>query len=63
MNSADVYRSAMTLVAECGDVARMHAELRRLAMRREGNLDGAADWLRVGRAIAEFQDSEWRPFQ
>jgi hypothetical protein len=60
MNQRDIYCSAMSLIAECGAQARLHADLKRLDLNRTGDRDGAALWRRIGQAVAEIQETDWQ---
>ena len=56
MNSdLDVYRSAKLLIDQHGDEAAIHAAMRVDELLDKGDLDGAAVWRRIIRAIEELQ--------
>ena len=54
----DIYRSAKLLLDEHGDEAPIHAAMRADAMLDKGELDGAAVWRRVLKAIKETLRTE-----
>ena len=54
----DIYRSANVLVKQHGDDAPIHAAMRADAMLDEGDLDGAAVWKRILRAVEELQRAD-----
>ena len=54
----DIYRSAQTLVKQHGQDAPIHAAMRADAMIDKGDLDGAAVWRRILRAVEELRRTE-----
>ena len=62
MTSAlDIYRSAQLLVDQHGDEAPIFAAMEADAMLDKGDLDGAAVWRRIVRAVEELQREEPGP--
>ncbi len=57
----DIYRSAQVLVKRHGEDAPVHAAMRADAMLDKGDLDGAAVWKRVLRAVEELQGTAPKP--
>ncbi len=57
----DIFRSANELVKQHRDDAPIHAAMRADAMLEKGDLDGAAVWRRILRAIEELQGTVPRP--
>jgi hypothetical protein len=56
----DIYRAAQALVKQHGQDAPIHAAMRADAMLDKGDLDGAAVWKRVLRAVEELQRAKPR---
>ena len=54
----DIWRSARVLVTQCGQDAPIHAAMRADAMLDKGDLDGAAVWRRILRAVEELRRTE-----
>ncbi len=54
----DIYRSAQVLVKRHGQVAPIHAAMRADALLEAGDLDGAAVWKRILRAVGELLSKE-----
>ncbi len=54
----DIYRSANVLVKHHGQDAPIHAAMRADAMLEKGDLDGAAVWKRILRAVEELLSKE-----
>ncbi len=54
----DIYRSANLLVKQHGEDAPIHAAMRADELLEAGDLDGAAVWKRVLRAVEELQRVE-----
>ena len=54
----DIYRTANLLTREHGDKATIHAAMRADEMLEAGDLDGAATWRRVIKAIEELTSTE-----
>ncbi len=57
----DIFRSASLLVKQHGPDAPIHAAMKADAMLEAGDLDGAAVWKRIVRAVEELQRVEPRP--
>ena len=55
MDDIDIYRSAAVLIKEQGDKASIHAGMKFDDMLERGDLDGAAVWLRIIKAIHDMQ--------
>ncbi len=51
----DIFRSANLLIKQHGQDAPIHAAMRADAMLDKGDLDGAAAWKRILRAVEELQ--------
>ena len=51
----DIYRSAQVLVKQNGAAAPVHAAMRADELLKAGDLDGAAVWKRILRAVEELQ--------
>jgi len=60
MDDIDIYRSAKLLIDQYGADAVVEAAMRADAMLERGDMEGAAVWKRVVRAIAEIQATEGR---
>ncbi len=56
----DIYRAANLLIKQHGDEASIHAAMRADELLEAGDLDGAAMWRRIIRAIEELQRREPR---
>ena len=56
----DIYRTANVLIREHGEDAALEAAQRADAMLERGDMEGAAVWRRVLRAVAELQRKERR---
>ncbi len=54
----DIYRSANLLVKQHGEDAPIEVAMRAAAMLDKGDLDGAAVWKRILRAVEEVQRVE-----
>ncbi len=57
----DIYRSAQVLMKLLDQDAPVHAAMRADAMLEVADLDGAATWRRILRAVEELQGSEPKP--
>ena len=57
----DIYRSANVLVKQHGEDAPIHAAMRADAMLEKGDLEGAATWRRILRAVEELQGTAPKP--
>ena len=57
----DIYRSAAVLVREHGEDAAQEAAQRADAMLERGDMEGAAVWRRVLRAVEELQRAQVPP--
>ncbi len=57
----NIYRSANVLVKQHGEDAPVQVAMRADAMLEKGDLDGAATWRRILRAVEELQGSEPKP--
>ena len=53
-----IYRSAQVLVKQHGQDAPIHAAMRADAMLENGDLDGAAVWKRIVKAVEELLSKE-----
>ncbi len=51
----DIYRAANVIIKQYGPDAPIHAAMRADAMLEVGDLDGAAVWKRILRAVEELQ--------
>ncbi len=56
----DIYRSANVLIREHGEDAALEAARRADAMLKRGDMEGAAVWKRVLKAVEEMQRTERR---
>ena len=56
----DIYRTATLLIKQHGDEAAIHVAMRVDGFLEAGDLDGAAVWRRIIRAIEELQRKERR---
>ncbi len=54
----DIYRAASVIIMQYGEDAPIHAAVRADAMLEKGDLDGAAAWKRILRAVEELQGTE-----
>ncbi len=54
----DIYRSANELIKQHGEDAPIEAALRADELAADGDMEGRAVWLRIGRAIKELQSKE-----
>ncbi len=54
----DIYRSAQVLVKRHGEDAPIHAAMRADAMLETGDLEGAAVWKRIVKAVEELLSKE-----
>ncbi len=61
MDDLDIFRSAQVLVKQHGPDAPIHAAMRADAMLDKGDLDGAAAWRRILRAVEELQGTAPKP--
>ncbi len=57
----DIYRSAQVLVKRHGADAPIHAAMRADAMLEKGDLDGAAVWKRIVKAVEALQGTAPKP--
>ncbi len=57
----DIYRVANLLVKRHGQDASIEAAMRADAMLDKGDLDGAATWRRILRAVEELQGTAPKP--
>ncbi len=57
----DIFRSANLLIKRHGEDAPIHAAMRADELLDKGDLDGAAVWRRVLRAVEELQGTEPKP--
>ncbi len=57
----DIYRSAQVLVKQHGEDAPIEAAMRADAMLDKGDLDGAATWKRILKAVEDLQGTEPKP--
>ena len=58
VSDLDIYRSAKLLIDQHGDEAPIFAAMEADAMLDKGNLDGAAVWRRIVKAVEELQRKE-----
>ncbi len=56
----DIFRTANVLIREHGDDAALEAAQRADAMLEKGDMEGAAVWRRVLKAVEELQRKERR---
>ncbi len=56
----DIYRTANVLIRDHGEDADLEAAQRADAMLEKGDMDGAAVWRRVLKAVEELQRKERR---
>ncbi len=54
----DIFRSANVLIREHGDKAAIHAAMRADELLEAGDLDGAATWRRIIKAIEKLNATE-----
>ncbi len=57
----DIFRSANALVKQHGEDAPIQAAMRADELLEAGDLDGAAVWRRILRAVEELQGTEPKP--
>ncbi len=57
----DIYRAANVIIKQYGPDAPIHAAMRADAMLEAGDLDGAAVWKRILRAVEELQRADPGP--
>ncbi|HUT48339.1 MAG TPA: hypothetical protein VM325_03295 [Alphaproteobacteria bacterium] len=55
----DIYRTANVLIRKQGSHARTVAAKRAQELLDQGDLDGAATWRRIIKAVEVLQNSEW----
>lgn len=55
MHKKDIYRAVKLLIDQFEADAPIEAAMRADAMLEKGDLDGQAEWKRIGRAIEELQ--------
>ncbi len=61
VSDLDIYRSAKLLVDQHGDDdAPIHAAMQADAMLEKGDMDGAATWRRIIKAVEELQQQDRR---
>jgi hypothetical protein len=60
-SNLDIYRTASVLIREHGEDAALEAAQRADAMLERGDLEGAAVWRRVLKAVEEMQRKERAP--
>ncbi len=58
VSNLDIYRSANELIKQHGDAADIEAAMRADELAENGDLEGRAVWLRIGRAIEELRQRE-----
>ncbi len=56
----DIYRTASVLIRELGEDAGLEAAQRADALLEKGDMDGAAVWRRVLKAVEEMERKEQR---
>ena len=54
----DIYRAANVLIRKHGDKAAIHAAMRADELLEAGDMDGAATWRRIIKAIEELTSTE-----
>ena len=54
VDDLDIYRAARLLIDQHGDEAPIHAAMRADELLDAGNLDGAAVWRRIAKAVREL---------
>ena len=54
----DIYRSANELIKQFGDAADIEAAMRADELLADGDMEGRAVWLRIGRAVEELRQRE-----
>ena len=59
--SIDIYRSAKLLVDQHGEDAGLEAAMRADAVLEKGDMQGAATWRRIVKAVEELQRQEPGP--
>ncbi len=57
----DIWLSAQAVIKRHGEDAPIHAAMRADAMLDKGDLDGAATWKRILKAVEELQGTEPKP--
>ena len=57
----DIFRSASVLIREHGEAAALEAAQRADAMLEKGDMEGAAVWRRIVKAVEEIQRQNRRP--
>ena len=60
LSDLDIYRSANELIREYGEDAALEAAQRADAMLEKGDVEGAAAWKRVLKAVEELQRKKRR---
>jgi hypothetical protein len=55
VDQTDIYRSASLMIRRHGSEANIHADIRADELLEAGDLDGAAVWRQVVKAIQELQ--------
>ncbi len=58
VDDLDIYRSANELIKQHGDEALVHAAMRAGELAADGDMDGRAVWLRIGKAVEELLAKE-----
>ncbi len=61
MDDIHIFRAANLLIKERGDEAGVHANMEFDNMVAHGNIEGAAVWLRIAKAIHDMQRETPRP--
>ncbi len=61
IDDIDIFRAAALLIKERGDEAAIHADMEFDNMVERGDIEGAAVWLRIAKAIHDMQRETPRP--
>ena len=61
MEDIHIFRAAALLIKERGDEAAIHADMEFDNMVERGDIEGAAVWLRIAKAIHDTQRETPRP--
>ncbi len=61
MEDIHIFRAAALLIKERGEKAGVHADTEFDKMAERGNIEGAAVWLRIAKAINDMQRNTPRP--
>lgn len=58
ISDLDIYRSANVLIKQHGEDAAIHAAMKTDALLEKGNVEGAAVWKQIVRAVNELTNVE-----